>query len=330
MVIVTDSFGNELGPVREMKKLDVDLNDTRDFELTIPAAAWNAEKFAEENRIFVTDEEFGGIIGGKKTDTGENTIVVKGRSWRGLMSKKIIEPPAGEDYKTISGELNAILKTMITSAGFGTLFRIPNESTGVTVTNFQFDRYITLLEGLDKLLASKNYRMQIDYVRQELAPGYVLVQAVPVVDHSAEVELSQNNRLQFTFEETKNGVNHLICLGKGELKDRIVQHLYIQKNGTVGTTKYYTGLQEVEDVYDFSSAESEELTEKGTEKLLELTNQKQFAMDITKTDINMQIGDVIGGRDYITGMSIKKPIVNKIYTFQDGKAGIEYRLKGDD
>lgn len=330
MVIVTDSFGNELGPARNLKKLDVDLNETQDFELTIPTAAWDPQLFADENRIFVMGEEFGGIIGGKKTDTSDGTIILKGRSWRGILSKKIIEPPAGEDYKIVSGELNYILRTLITAAGLGKLITVPEGSTETTVTGFQFDRYITLLEGIDKLLTSKNYRLQIDYIRQELAPGYVQMQAVPVTDYSDQVELSQNNRLQFTFEETKNGVNHLICLGKGELKDRVVLHLYIQKNGTVGTTKHYTGLQEVVDVYDFSSAESEELTEKGTEKLLELANQKQFAMDITKTDINMQIGDIIGGRDYITGMSIKKPIINKIYTLQNGRAGIEYRLKGDD
>lgn len=330
MVIITDSFGNELGPVRKLKKLDVDLNETRDFELKIPAGAWDLQLFADGNRIFVTDEEFGGIIGGKKTDTSDGTIVLKGRSWRGILSKKIIEPPAGEDYKIVSGELNYILRTLIAAAGLGKLIAVPEESTGVTVTSFQFDRYITLLEGIDKLLASKDYRLQIDYIRQELAPGYVQMQAVPVTDYSDQVELSQNNRLQFTFEETKNGVNHLICLGKGELKDRVVLHLYIQKDGTVGTTKYYTGLQEVVEVYDFSSAESEELTEKGTEKLLELANQKRFTMDITKTDINMQIGDIIGGRDYITGMSIKKPIINKIYTLQNGRTGIEYRLKGDD
>lgn len=330
MVIVTDSFGNELGPVQNLKKLDVDLNETQDFELTIPAATWDPQLFADENRIFVTGEEFGGIIGGKKTDTSDGTIILKGRSWRGILSKKIIEPPAGEDYKIVSGELNYILRTLIAAAGLGKLINVPEGSTETTVTGFQFDRYITLLKGIDKLLASKNYRLQIDYIRQELAPGYVQMQAVPVTDYSDRVELSQNNRLQFTFEETKNGVNHLICLGKGELKDRVVLHLYIQKNGTVGTTKYYTGLQEVVDVYDFSSAESEELTEKGTEKLLELANQKQFTMDITKTDINMQVGDIIGGRDYITGMSIKKPIINKIYTLQNGRAGIEYRLKGDD
>lgn len=330
MVIITDSFGNELGPVRKLKKLDVDLNETRDFELRIPAGAWDPQLFADENRIFVTGEEFGGIIGGKKTDTSDGMIILKGRSWRGILSKKIIEPPAGEDYKIVSGELNYILRTLITAAGLGKLITVPEGSTETTVTGFQFDRYITLLDGIDKLLALKNYRLQIDYIRQELAPGYVQMQAVPVTDYSDQVELSQNNRLQFTFEETKNGVNHLICLGKGELKDRVVLHLYIQKDGTVGTTKYYTGLQEVVEVYDFSSAESEELTEKGTEKLLELANQKQFTMDITKTDISMQIGDIIGGRDYITGMSIKKPIINKIYTLQNGRAGIEYRLKGDD
>ena len=40
-------------------------------------------------------------------------------------------------------------------------FQVSNVDTGVSVTNFQFDRYCTLLDGLVKLLKSKNYKLQI-------------------------------------------------------------------------------------------------------------------------------------------------------------------------
>ena len=43
----------------------------------------------------------------------------------------------------------------------------------------------------------------------------------------------------------------------------------------------------------------------------------------------MDIGDIVGGRDYITGVSMKKPIGRKIWTISEGKEKVEYKLKGE-
>lgn len=332
MVIITDKNGNELDLARNIKKIDIDLADTKDFEITIPAAKWNAALYAAGNMFFMPDSEFGGIIGGKKTDTGEDVIVSKGMSWRGKLDSKIIKPPAGADYKTISGELNACVKELIEEAGLQSLFYVPSVQTEASVSNFQFDRYVTLLSGIEKMLASKEHKLKIRFARQERgSPGYVQVEAVPVEDYSDTTELSQNNRLNFTFEEKLDGVNHLICLGGGELEERTVVDLYIQQDGSVGTMPEYTGIDEIEATYEYTSADEAELTEKGSEKLLELTNSSEFKMNIGSSfDINVDVGDIVGGRDYITGMHMKKPVTNKIYTMSNSAEKIEYKIEGND
>ena len=329
MVILTDSGGNEIGPVK-FKKIDIDLGDTRDFELTISNAKWDS-RLKSKNRIFVPRTEFGGIIGGKKIDTSQDSVIVKGRTWRGVLEKKVIKPPSGEAYKIVSGEVNTVIRGLISEAKLTGIFAVSDNNTGISVTSYQFDRYTTLLAGIEKLLKSVGYKLCIEYIQMERGlPGYVLLSAKQIKDYSNLVELSQDNKLNFILEETENGVNHLVCLGKGELTEREVIHLYIDKDGNVGTTQYYTGIDEVEETYDYSSAESEELLEKGTETLLELTNSKSLKMDIEKLSAEVDIGDVISGRDYTTGTSLSKPVVNKIYTEENGIRKLEYKLEGDE
>lgn len=330
MVILTNADGNEIRFLR-FSKLDVDLNDTRDFELVISTSNWNSDLMYGA-RIFVPYSEYGGIIGGIKTNTSDDSITITGYCWRGILAHHIIEPPSGQAYKTVSGELNSILKTLISEAGIGSLFHVSTQATGVSVTNYQFDRYITLLDGIVKMLKTKGYRLNIRYIQQERgAPGYVELSAVEIIDYSQSIELSQDQRLNFTFTETKNGVNHLVCLGKGELTDRVVVNLYIQQDGTIGTNQYYTGLDEVTQIYENTSAENEtDLTEKGTEELQKLTSKQTLEMDVESLGIEVEIGDIVGGRDYITGISMAKPVENKIYTEENGNISKDYTLEGDE
>ena len=82
-------------------------------------------------------------------------------------------------------------------------------------------------DGLVKMLKSVGYRLDIRYVQGSANEiGWVQVQAVPIADYSKEYEFSEDNNMHFTMDENKRGVNHLICLGKGELQNRIVAHLY--------------------------------------------------------------------------------------------------------
>lgn len=321
-----------LRDIRPVMDADIDIAvglDENDYEVKIRRDRWD-ERYAYGNIFYIKNTEFGGIIGRKKINTAEDTISLYGRTWRGKLDKKIIRPPDGQDYRKVSGELNTVLNTIVTEQ-FNDYFVVSQNDTGVSVTNYQFDRYCTLLAGIVKMLKSVGHRLQIKYIQQERGqPGYVELSAVPIVDYSEQIELSQDSRLNFTFDEVRNGVNHLICLGKGELQDRQVVDLYVDQNGSIGTTQHYTGIQEVAETYEDTSSESDELEEKGREKLQELMNSTSFSMDVETLGMEVEIGDIIGGRDYTTGMYAAKPIAKKIYKVSDGTASLEYEIEGDD
>lgn len=321
-----------LRDIRPVMDADIDIaigSDENDYEIKIQRDRWD-ERYAYGNVFYIKNTEFGGIIGRKKINTAEDTISLYGRTWRGKLDKKIIRPPVGQDYRKVSGELNAVLNTLVTEQ-FGDYFVVSQNDTGVSVTNYQFDRYCTLSAGIVKMLKSVGYKLHIEYIQQERGqPGYVELSAVPIVDYSEQIELSQDSKLNFVFNETKNGVNHLVCLGKGELKERQVIDLYVQADGSIDTTQYYTGIQEVAESYENTSSDSEELEEKGRERLQQIMNSTAFSMDVETLNMDVEIGDIIGGRDYATGMYAAKPIAKKIYKVSDGKSSLEYEIEGDD
>ena len=53
-------------------------------------------------------------------------------------------------------------------------------------------------------------------------------------------------------------------------------------------------------------------------------------MDIASLGIDVDIGDIVGGRDYITGISAKKPLFEKIITTENGLTSIQYNLEGNE
>lgn len=327
-LILADQNLKDIAPVMDAE-IDIAIGKENDYEIKILRDEWRSE-YTFGNVFYVKDTEYGGIIGEVDTSTAEDTISLLGRTWRGMLDKKIIRPPTGQDYKKVSGELNVVLGELITEQ-FDDYFVVSQDDTGVSLTNYQFDRYCTLLSGINKMLKSVGYRLKIRYVQQERGqPGYVELSAVPVVDYSEQIELSQDSQLNFTFKNCRNGVNHLICLGKGELQERQVIDLYVQENGSIGKEPYYTGIREITATYEDTSSETDELEEKGREKLLELMNSTSFEMDVESLGVDVEVGDIIGGRDYLTGMYAKKPIVKKIYKVEGGKVSLEYEIEGDD
>lgn len=328
-IIIADPNGMELEQLGNQVGLDFELGSTNDFQFTVSLDEWDTNKYGFGNRIYIPHTEYGGEIGDIQPNTKQNTVIVTGDTWRGMLSKKIIRPPDGEDYKIISGELNTIIKELMEPV-FPGLFFVSEVNTGVTVTNFQFDRYCTLLSGIEKILESVNYRLSIRYMQGDPGGGgYVEVSAVPIKDYSEESEYNQDGKINFTCRDYRRGYNHLICLGKGELKDRLVLDLYVQKDGSIGTTKYYVGTDERETIYDFSSEEDQDkLKESGTAKLKELMNYKQFQLDIE--DIDLNIGDTVAGCEQITGIYVKKSIIQKILRISNGMGTVEYKFKGDD
>jgi len=307
-------------------KSDFSIGNTNDFEITISLADWNSN-IKVGCRVYAPKSEIGGIIGGIKTDTATDTITLTGYTWRGLLKKKVISPPANEAYKKVSGDLNDILSQIIGN-NFTDIIRAKQSKSGISIT-YQFDRYTDMLSGFSKMLLQKNYKLKIEYIQQEQgAAGFVEVSAVPIFDYSQKIELSQDSQVNFISEQVSNACNHLIALGKGELTDREVIHLYADRNGVVSNVQTFFGIDEVCETYE--NANSENLKEDALKEFDNRIAKSTFKMDIASLGIDVDIGDIVGGRDYITGISAKKPLFEKIITTENGLTSIQYNLEGNE
>lgn len=302
---------------------DIDLGEENDFELTATYASWD-DRLAIGKRIYIPGTEYGGII--KKISSATNTgnITLDGFTWRGYLAHRIIRPPEGEDYRIASGELNSIIAELVDIPGFV----VSEFDTGVTVSSYKFNRYVSVLDGIEAMLRSVGYRLDIRYVQTQ-SGGYVSIGAVPAGQYGNAVEYSQDSMIDFSSTDDQMGVNHLICLGTGELKDRIVIDLYADVNGNISENQSITGIDEVVETFENSGAEQETLLETGTDRLKSLLSKKSFSAAVKKIEEELYIGDIVSGQDYITGNSVTKPIVQKIVKRTNGVISYDYKIEGE-
>ncbi|MEE1085827.1 MAG: hypothetical protein U0L05_01445 [Schaedlerella sp.] len=325
-MVILATREKELFPIRDAN-VRFDVNKNKDFSVMVARSNWD-ERFDYGRFIYINNTEYGGIIGSILTSTELDYVEIKGMTWRGRMTKKIILPPDNADYKTVSGELHEAMRELI-EPEFGGLFKVVEKDTGVSV-NFQFDRFCTLYDGIVKMLKSVGYKLKIFYQKVHGVDGNVYVEAVPIVDYSRKVRFSQDNKINFTMESKRDGVNHLIVTGKGELQDRNIFHLYLQKDGTYGVIPYYTGLDEIAEVYENTSTEESELQSQAEKRFKEVGNKQTFDMDIKQIRTNVEIEDIVGGRDYLTKMYAAEPISNIVYEIINGVETKTYSLEGDE
>ncbi len=315
--IAVDSSGRELGKMKNIKQADIEIGDTNTFELVFLIDEWlTSDELPAIDYFCCYGQEIGGKIKKIKVLTEKGQVKASGFTWRGNLAKKIIEPPAGEAYLVVSGEVNEILGSLVDDS-FSGLIVASKEVSGFTIESYQFNRYCTMLDGISDMLASVDAKIKIQYIPSKevggvVENGYVEISAVPINNYSEKVEFTDEGRIHMTATDDRTGVNHLICLGKGELTERTVVHLYVDQDGDVGSTQYYTGIDEITETYDYSSVESvEELTASGTKRLNERKNKR--SIEISPDDIEVEIGDIVGGKEEITGIEMQTHIIRIIY-----------------
>ena len=318
-MILLDKEMKEIGPVNLELDFEVgDISALNDFEISTQSL--------DAYGIYIPDTEWGGIIEYDEGTTDSENTTMKGWTWRGLLTQSIIEPPAGSDYRVVSGELNHIIKDILSDI-LGGFFTVPDVDTGIS-TSYQFQLYTTVLEGLMDLLSACGYRLKI-YAKKTEAGGSIKVfcEAVPV--STVEGQYDEDTGLKLRFVRNRMGINHLVCMGTGQLQERQRIDLYVQEDGTIGKTKYYTGFLERTAYYDHNNAESlKELEKSGTEKLKELAGYRK--LDINSVEwAELEIGDIVVGRHRSMGIVVEKPIIKKILRIEDGRTSIEYQVKGE-
>lgn len=322
--IICSTDKMEKGRLPDSATFDFDIGDTNDVEIICEKGLLDFGMY-----LICPGTEYGAIIEERDSWTNEAEEKWTGNAFRRFLQEFIIEPPAGQDYRVVKGDAHDVMRQVLNGA-FNNLFTIPETASGIDVGTYQFDRYTDAMSGFVKMLKRKGARINIE-VKQggSNEPFSVVLSAVPIQNMSSEVEYSQDSKIAINLKETRRGINHLICLGKGELKDRQVVHLYAQLDGSISQKKYYAGLEERTAVYDLSNAEGlDELIKGGTDRLKELMGTKTMRMSVQDTEL--QIGDIIAGRDYETGLYLQKPVVQKIVRMESGTATVEYKVEGEE
>ena len=325
-VIYCDRNRIEKGVISDFS-INHDATDTMDFELRMPL---RKDKNLGEFYWYIPDTEYGGISDGLGVETDAGELLFRGRNWRGILSSRIIQPPPGQDYKIVSGNLSDIASQLIQENGLSGLFSA--EKTEIQVNSFKFDRYTDMYSGLIKLAYSCGKVISLTSCTgkssKECRLETVKVSFIDRIDYSSDVEYSGHD-INFRIYKGIHTVNHMICLGQGELKDRMVAHLYVDADGDIVEKQYYVGIDEWVEIYENTSAATlEELKQGGANRLGELLNID--SVEVTAPDINLKIGDVIGGREEVTGISVRREIVNIIADINDDGISFDYKVGGDD
>lgn len=308
-LIVTDAAGTPSGSYASWT-LDLAYgSEENDFDLRCPAC------LEPGCRWWVDGTGWGGIVDDVRTSVtgGEGELTYHGRDWHGLLASKILEPDKGRDYLTMSGTIGMLLRTVISRIGLQDIITV-TEGTSKTA-RWQFDRYCDAWSGLSKMLRASGLRLRIT-----AAQNGVTVDAPPI---TAAGDLIDSDLIDFDATLASHPVNHLICLGKGELKDRIVVHWYADHKGALSHTQTIKGADERTSVYELSNADVAELETKGKTKLQELRDTGSIDVDVTD-GIDLDVGDTVTGRDNTTGLQVTAEITKKIVKISDGIPTVTY------
>lgn len=294
---------------------DIEVGGENTFELSFPYSEWQGDiKFG--SRIYAPETEYGGIVQDIQGDTSKDAVFVRGFTWRGYWQKKWFKG-------TLGGELNTILASLI--GDYGDLFMSSPSSTGVSAFH-TFNNYVSILEAAETILKPIGYRLSMKYV-QTVTYGYVLVEAVKAKLYGDQI--SQDSFINFTTEDNRMGVNHVIGYDGTN-----TVNLYADAYGNISqTTRTFHGINEITDVYlkDTGEPNLADLIESATKHLQDQMNYQSITATFnSNNDEDIQVGDIVTGVDYITGIEITKAITSKVLTQRAGEPlSVQYNVEDD-
>lgn len=292
--------------------------EENDFEMSLGA---NEPMLEYGAFVYIEDTEYGGIVDAKGSHTNSETVTYKGRTWHGVLNSKVIQPDAGADYFTVSGDANTALASLITRLGLSELFVADESISGINISGYQFKRYCKAYDGIRDMLSSVGAKLKLTWDNRA-----VKLSAVQITDYT---DLPVDGDIAtLSVEHHDKKVNHLICLGKGDLAEREVIHLYADTFGRIVGVRSYTGLSEIMDVYDNKGAESyDDLLKEGIEHFKELRDIDTAEISATDTDERIyDIGDIVGASDIKTGITAAAAVTQKIVKIENGAITIEYKV----
>jgi len=309
-LIHADEGRSELGYVRDLEGFDAEISARPDaseagnsWRLDIGADLWQKRPINLGHFLYIPETEWGGPVEKISHNTRTGVISLSGCTWRGMLGRQVICPEDGKAYRMFEETpADKMARELITEA-LGELFSVPKQGAATVSASYRFE---PLLRGLQRTLNSYGLALDLHY---SSAARMVAVRIRPVIDYAGNIDLSQDYGMDMvTSAGSLMGYNHLIALGRGELTERTVLRLYRLDDGSItGERPDWAGtIKERAQVYDYSSAETEEELRKGAvARLQEYGQVTSLELDTEALEIPVKLGDIVGARDRVTGMILK-------------------------
>ena len=181
-LIYTDAQWHDLAVVAGCE-LDCEFGPGSRNSWQLECPADDAPAMSDGSLLYCDGGEVGGVVDGIAPDTGEGTVTFSGRTWHGVLDGNLIAPAAGQDYKTVDGEANAAIGSLVGEMGISDLFAADPADSGVRVSH-QFGRpAATGYQGLVDMLAGSGAKLR---TRFDSASRKCVLSAAPKGDYSTE------------------------------------------------------------------------------------------------------------------------------------------------
>lgn len=325
--IHADAERNELRELLDVIAVDSEISQKAGAELidntfsfTVSEKTWLAQPILKGHFIYSPGTEWGGQVNYIKHSTLARAVEVRGVNWRGLLYQRRIMPPDGYAYLSFRNEdARNVLRAVVGDA-FGTLVKVAAGQCGYGVSaDF---RYQSIAQGIQTAFRNYGLRLVIVY---DSADQAVILDAVPANSLESVIELSQDYGVQLTSTDgNEQEANHCLALGAGELTERAVMDVY-----RVGQNFYTTKPASLEDedirtiVLDYPNAEStDDLIASAIAKLQEVAPAQKIIIDELTIHVDAHLGDRLGVRDRLTGLSNVSEVTGKILTVSGGQTAV--------
>lgn len=311
-IVYTDAAGEDVGMV-DSAEGDFSVGEENTWQLTVS----DAYPLSQGCFVYIDGTEFGGVVDDIETESRGGTLTVSGRTWHGILASRIVCPPAGESHAVLSGDANACIAEMLELCGAGDPFAAASAESGIEVDGYTVPRYCDAYAALAGMLASAGASLSVSYRRGSCTLG--AVPAEPASAYSEDIGLILTR---------KRAVNHLVCLGSGELAARTVVHLYADAQGRVSREQSIFGAAHMAEVYELSNAADEtKLVEAGTEQLESLQSPDTAEID-GELSGEYRIGQTVTARDERRGASAEETVTQLIARVSGRTVAVESKVGG--
>lgn len=288
-----------------------------DFELSFTDILPESVMVNPGDMWCVNESEYGGIIDSIRDNDGET--VYSGRSWSGVFGNKIVEPEKGDDYYVLSENLTTCIQVLLKHVNAPSFISVLPSSNSNSIGILQLPRYCTAYEALQRLCDKANRCLGF-YYDVDAKKLYIITVDKQIISNlyaTVHVDATVNN----------NVVNHIIGLGKGDLKDRLVVHVYADSRGVVSDKQSLFGINELTAVHELSSEEDvEKLKSECVKKLQEYQELTVAKISLGDSSRELGVGDRVVAESLSAHVTVEAAVSKKITQLDNGVLSYSYTL----